>query len=69
MIRLAVMSGRTPSRPYPTSMRSFRSSTKTKRTAPLSVLAWPAFHFSAARTVKSSSVKFSGTFRSIQTRI
>src|SRR6476659_1193349 len=50
-------------------MRSLWSSTNTKRTAPLSVFSWPAFHFCAARTVKSSSVKFSGILRSIQTRI
>ncbi len=50
-------------------MRTFRSSVKTNRIAPLSVFFCPAPHFCAARTVKSSSVKPSGTRVSIQTRI
>src|SRR6266540_2021128 len=69
MIRFAMASGSTPSRPYPTSMRSFRSSTKTKSAAPLSFFAWPTPHFLKARTAKSSIVKFSGSLRSIHTTI
>src|SRR5262252_3390795 len=49
-------------------MRTFRSSVKTKRTAPLSSFFCPAPHFCAARTVKSSRVKPSGILRSTQTR-
>src|SRR5215831_8392534 len=49
-------------------MRILRSSVKTKRTAPLFLPAWPAPHLRAAATVKSSSAKSSGIFRSIQIR-
>src|SRR5437773_417943 len=50
-------------------MRSFRSFTKTKSAAPLSFFACPTPHFLNARTAKSSRVKFSGTLRSLHTRI
>src|SRR5437762_3888658 len=54
MTRAASMSGIAPSRPYPTSILSFRSCRKTSTIAPSSRPLWPTRHFSARRIEKSS---------------
>ena len=56
MMRLAVTSVRLPSRPYPTSMRSLRSSLATTRSAPSSIFLRPIFQASATRIEYCSMV-------------